>query len=236
MNIEHQLKMAFEKKEMGEESRNTTKKQFEDFESERKKRSEAPACRSGEASTATSARYGIAAYFVGVHLAACGHLEEAATWLKEAAERDIGDSAFRLAKIYETQAVTDFNRQFDFDDPLIADTEEKFSEAYYWYHKAASAGYARQSFPGGEALDDPVLSLDCCSGVRAVSSEEAAARLLLDSRLNAERMIRDAREDVCTTIRMARTEIRDLSLEHQRLTAEVVEHRKTLNIFRTFSG
>ena len=245
MNIENHLRSAFER-ELGEGGNGTTRSQFEAFDKVRKERLSKTVDRGRADAAVGAARYGAAAYIVGIHLSLNDDLDEASQWLRDAAELDVGDAAFRLAQIYESQAVDEFNLRIALGEGTGKD-DEKFSEAYYWYSRAASAGYAQAGYPGANGLDLPPISFECCDGMRGLKAEEegrmalragqeAGHRAFLVAQAEAEKMLREAREDVNFHLTGVRREVRELSLEYQRLSEKIAEQQKVAKILSQLSA
>lgn len=183
---------------------------------------------------AAAVELGYAAYFTGVHLAACGRDDDAEYWLRIAAERDVGDATFRLARICEQAAVSAIEdiaggvRQVD----GLAD--ERFSEAHYWYRRAARSGYAVEDYRFGEPLELPSLPFDCCSSMRAIHLEEEAREALVDAAREKSEMLRSARHDVTHILDGARHEVDQLARRHQRISAQLTEFEAATHSLEEF--
>jgi TPR repeat protein len=176
---------------------------------------------------AASVKLGYAAYFVGVHLISCERESEAEDWLRIAADRDIGDAAFRLARLYETQAVKTFNvASFNMDQAAEKEIDEKFSEAHYWYRLAANAGYSVADHPA--QLEPPSTSLDCCASMRALQKEELADAILASAREQHLAVLREQRSDSARILEQTRDELKTLALRHQKLYQQIIEFEDAL--------
>ncbi|MFC5927338.1 hypothetical protein [Micromonospora vulcania] len=229
MDIERQLRAALTSK-MGPGSDTTTEGQYRAFEAHYRSRITSPDRLRALEDSAVAAEYGVAAYSLGVHLESCGDLAGAERWLRAAAERDIGDAGFRLARLYEGQAVDGFNRLdlgLDENGPAV---DERFSEAHYWYRRAASSGYGVPDYPSADGLDTPWISLDCCHSVRALARQEEAERSLVAATRHRDEILRTARQDAGAILGRTRYELRRLSLRHQALSTEVAEFEGTLQM------
>lgn len=228
MDIEQQLRVAF-KSITGPGSDATSPAEYEEFlEYFHSKTTNTDRLRALDDAVA-AAQLGPAAYIVGTHFASCNRPLEAEEWLRIAAERDVGDAAFRLAQLYESVAVDLFNENiFELTDSEHAVIDEKYSEAHYWYRRAAAVGYAVEDYATTDRLELPLLSLDCCSTTRAVEAEEQAKRYLAEAKEQRDQILRAVRADANGLVNQARKEFNELAAHHQVLYGEVLELEATI--------
>jgi hypothetical protein len=200
-----------------------------DFDRAYRARINSPSQREALDDAADAAMLGPAAYSLGVHLLLHGFPDRAEPWLRIAAANDIGDAAFRLARLHEHAAVDTFNHHLATGLASAADVSDAFREAARWYADAASRGYGPANHPRHRGLDMPALGLDCCDLTRATDAVEAARTELASLRADTDRARREARRDVATIVDTARSEVADLARMRQQLAEQIGEFEQAIN-------
>jgi hypothetical protein len=227
VDIESRIRASVAKKIAGK-SRGTPQQYYQEFQAVYESRKKSHRERVALENAAEVADLGPAAYALGVHFALMGKTAEAQQWLRIAADRDIGDASFRLAKLHEGEAVKGFNRQL-LDEGFDGSVDAEFSEAHYWYHRAALSGYAVEDYVSANKLETPLLSLDCCPKVRSAASDEVARRTISEARVEAYEIRHEARADVNLIIEEARSEVSSLAAQRRALTDDILEFRHVLS-------
>jgi hypothetical protein len=106
--------------------------------------------------------------------------------------------------------------------------DEQFSEAHYWYRRAAAAGYGLEDYLVYGELERPVVALDCCPAIRERAAQEKTTQIIAATNKSADRLRRRAREDVKVIVDAARNEVDQLALQYQSLAEQIVDFQDSL--------